>query len=57
MDAEMYGMIPSAKTVARESPPPRVSYSAKNPDAAEFWMNAARAGTLTPGAAICAPTR
>ena len=43
IDAEMYGMMPSAKTVARERPPPRVSYSPKNPAAAEFWMKSASA--------------
>ena len=30
---------------------------ALEPAAAEFWMNAARAGTFTPGAAMWAPTR
>ncbi len=45
----MYGMMPSAKTVARDSPPPRVSYRPKNPAAAEFWMKSARAWHVDPG--------
>ena len=57
MDAEMYGMIPSASTVARDKPPPSVSYRPKNPAAAEFLMKSESAWTLTPGATMCAPTR
>ena len=50
-------MIPSAKIVARERPPPRASYSPKNPAAAEFRMKSASAVTLTPGEAMWAPIR
>ncbi len=50
-------MMPSAKTVARERPPPSASYNPKNPAAAEFWMKSASAVTLTPGAAMWAPIR
>jgi hypothetical protein len=50
-------MMPSANTVARESPPPRASYSPKNPAAAEFRMKSASAVTFTPGAAMWAPIR
>ncbi len=50
-------MMPKAKTVARDNPPPSMSYNPKNPAAAEFRMKSARACTLTPGAAMCAPTR
>ncbi len=57
IEAEMYGMMPRAKTVARDSPPPSMSYSPKNPAAAEFRMKSERAWTLTPGAAMCAPIR
>ena len=57
IEAEMYGMMPSANTVARERPPPSASYRPKNPAAAEFWMKSASAVTFTPGAAMCAPIR
>ena len=57
MEAEMYGMTPSAKTVARERPPPSMSYRPKKPAAPELRMKSASACTFTPGAAMWAPTR
>src|SRR5467141_3172861 len=58
MLAEMYGMIPSAKTVAREKPPPaNRSYRLKRVPCPAFARKSARAWTFTPGVAMCAPMR
>ena len=60
IDAEMYGMMPSAKIVERERPPPSASYSENSvcvPVPAEFLMKSDSAVTSTAGAVMCAPTR
>src|SRR5438876_2378012 len=58
MLAEIYGMMPSANTVAREKPPPaNKSYRLNSVPCPAFRRKSARAWTLTPGVAMCAPMR
>src|SRR5438034_9874017 len=58
MLAEIYGMMPSANTVAREKPPPaNRSYRLNSVPCPAFRRKSARAWTLTPGVAMCAPMR
>ena len=57
IEAEMYGMIPSANTVARENAPPtNMSY---RPNIVFAWLrNApAKAAAFTPGVGRCSPSR
>jgi hypothetical protein len=58
IDAEMYGMIPSAKTVARDSwPPTNMLYRPSNPPDPWFWKKSLIATTSTPGAVTTDPRR
>src|SRR5947207_14429219 len=58
MLAEMYGMIPSANTVARPKlPPANRSYRLNSVPCPWFRRKSASACTLTPGVAMCAPMR
>ena len=58
MLAEMYGMMPRAKTVARrKAPPEKRSYSPNSVPDPRVPMKSARASTFTPGVAMCAPIR
>src|SRR5213594_4831326 len=51
-------MMPSANTVAREKPPPaNRSYRLNSVPCPAFRRKSARAWTLTPGVAMCAPMR
>src|SRR3990172_2893824 len=58
MDAEIYGMIPSASIVARDRPPPtNMSYTPKRVCAPWLRTKSLNTWTLTPGVAMCAPAR
>src|ERR1041385_8434690 len=58
MLAEMYGMMPSANTVARPKlPPANRSYRLNSVPCPWFRRKSARAWTFTPGVAMCAPMR
>jgi len=58
IEAEMYGMMPRAKTVDRERfPPTNRSYSPRSPPPWFCWKNAIIAFTSTPGTVTCEPMR
>ena len=57
IDAEMYGMMPSANTVNRDSAPPENMLNM--PSTPPCWLRnrSASASGLMPGTGMCAPTR
>ena len=59
MLAEMYGMMPSANTVARDScAADEQVVQAEQPAAVpDCWKKSVSATTSTPGAVMCAPIR
>ncbi len=57
IDAEMYGMIPSAKIVNRESAPPENMLNMPRMPPDWLWNNFASWSGSIPGTGICAPIR
>src|SRR6185503_12730096 len=57
IEALMYGMMPSAKIVRRDSAPPEKM--SRKPSSAPpcFWRKSLRASLLIPGVGMCAPIR
>ena len=57
IDAEMYGMIPSAKIEKRDSAPPENTFS--RPRIPPCWPRNSSSSTeaLMPGTGMCVPTR
>ena len=57
IDAVMYGMMPSAKTVSRRRLPPLNRSTSPSEEPAWLLKKASSACTLTPGVVMCAPSR
>ena len=57
IDAEMYGMMPSAKTVKRESAPPENMLNRLRIPPCWFWNSACSWSGSIPGTGMCAPSR
>ena len=57
MDADMYGMIPSAKTVKRDSAPPDIRFAIPRMPPSWPLKNCCNWFGSIPGTGMCAPIR